>query len=87
MKTTVGIGSIVEDLKAAFADLRAEVTQDYTVGISERAEHALAHLETFAAISIRVMRATNPSKIRDAARTEEIAARINGREVLEDKNG
>lgn len=83
MKTGIGLDSIVRDLNAAFADLRAEVTRDYAEGISVRAEHAIAHLETFAAISVRIMRSTNPSKIRDAARTEEIKARVAGREVLD----
>jgi len=83
MKTGIGVEAIVQDLNAAFADLRAEVTRDFTSPISERAEHAIAHLETFAAISVRIMRSTNPSKIRDAARTEEIKARVAGREVLD----
>ena len=46
-------------------------------------DEALAHVETFAAVALRVMRASNPSKIRDAAMTEEIKARIDGRAVLE----
>ena len=82
-RPTVGFEEIVQDLKSAFEAVRAEVTQDYTAPISERAEHALAHLETFAAIAVRVMRDTNPSRLREAARTEEIKARIEGREVLE----
>jgi hypothetical protein len=43
----------------------------------------MAHIETFCAIAIRVLRKTNPSKIRDAAMAEEIAARLHGREVIE----
>jgi hypothetical protein len=82
-RPTVGLDEIVHDLKSAFEVIRSELTAGYTRGISEQGEHALAHLETFAAISIRVMRQTNPSKLRDAARTEEIAARVQGREVLE----
>lgn len=82
-RPTVGFEEIVQDLQAAFEAVRAEVTRDYTAPISERAEHALAHLETFAAIAVRVMRTTNPSRLREAARTEEIKARIEGREVLE----
>lgn len=82
MGKTVGLDTIVADVKGVLADLRAEVTGDYTRPISKRAEHALAHIETFAAVSIRIMRQTNPSKIRDAARIEEIKAHMDGREVL-----
>jgi hypothetical protein len=46
---------------------------------------AWAHLETFCAVAMRVLRATNPSKVRDAAMTEEIKARMDGWEVLEDE--
>ena len=77
-----GLDAIAEDLNAAFRDVRAEVTADFTAGISARAELALAHLETFSAIALRIMRSTNPSKIKDAAMVEEIRARINGREVF-----
>lgn len=82
-RPAVGFEEIVQDLKAAFESVRAEMTGDYSRGMSERAEHALAHLETFAAIAVRVMRDTNPSRLREAARIEEIKARIEGREVLE----
>ena len=78
----VGLDAIVADMKAVLADLKAEVTGDYSRPISKRAEHALAHVERFAAISVRIMRQTNPSKIREAARAEEIAAYMQGREVL-----
>ncbi len=39
---------------------------------------ALCGVETFAVIALRVMRKTNPSKVRDAARTVEIKARMDG---------
>ena len=79
----VGFDAIVQDLNLAFASIRAEMTDQWTKPITQEGEHALAHLETFAAIAIRVMKTANPSKIRDAARLEEIKARIHGREVLE----
>lgn len=44
----------------------------------------MAHIETFCAIAIRVLRKTNPSKIRDAAMAEEISARLDGRGVIEE---
>jgi len=47
-------------------------------------EAGWALVETFVAISLRVMANTNPSKLIDAARTEEIKARIHNREVIED---
>jgi len=81
--TNEEIQRIEDDLVDAFRALRAEVTADYTSPISERAERALAHVETFAAISLRIMRKANPSKIRDAARAEEIKARLDGREVID----
>lgn len=83
MNQPVDVDGIVADLNAAFATLRAEVTEDYTAVISERAEHAVAILETFCAISVRIIKQTNPSKLRAAAAAEEIKARIHGREVLE----
>lgn len=43
---------------------------------------ALCTLETFVVLSIRVMRKTNPSKIRSEARTVEIKARLDGIPVL-----
>lgn len=39
----------------------------------ERLQEAWDEIETYLAISVRVMKATNPSKIRDAARTVAIA--------------
>lgn len=45
-------------------------------------EEALAEVETFIAVALRVMRNSNPSKVRDAAMVEEIKARMDGRQVL-----
>lgn len=44
-------------------------------------DDAFIHLESFAAVAIRVMRQTNPSKIRSCAMIEEIKARIDGRAI------
>lgn len=46
-------------------------------------DDAMAQIETFCAIALRVFAKTNPSKLRDAAITEEIKARMEGREVIE----
>lgn len=43
---------------------------------------ALCSVETFCAVALRVMRKTNPSKIRSEARTVEIKARMDGTPVV-----
>lgn len=44
---------------------------------------AMCSVETFAAVALRVMRHSNPSKVRDAARIVEIKARLDGIPVIE----
>lgn len=78
------LDSVASDLHKHFETVRTAMTYAYTRGMTQQEEEALAWLETFAAISLRIMQTTNPSKIRDAARAEEIKARIQGRPVLED---
>lgn len=46
-----------------------------------REDIALATLETFATLALRVMKKTNPSRIVSEFRTVEIAARMNGTPV------
>ncbi len=46
-------------------------------------EQAWAQVETYVAITLRILAKTNPSKIVDAARTEEISARLAGRPCLD----
>lgn len=43
-----------------------------------------AELETFIAVALKVMEQTNPSKLREIARTLEIKARLHGVEVFEE---
>lgn len=43
----------------------------------------MAGLETFVSISLRLMAATNPSKLRDIMRVVEIQARMDGKHVYE----
>lgn len=43
----------------------------------------MAGLETFVAISLRLMAATNPSKLREVMRLVEIQARMDGKHVYE----
>jgi hypothetical protein len=74
MKTNTD--EIARDLKAAFAVLRAGQVDGSPEDI------ATCEIETFAAIALRVMRKTNPSKIRSEAMTVEIQARMLGTQVL-----
>lgn len=46
------------------------------------AEKALAFLECFSAVSLRLMAQSNPSKVRDIAMTSEIRWRLDGREEI-----
>ena len=73
---------IKDDLMLALATLRSDLTRGFTEPISVEAEKAFAHVQSFAAIALRVFAQTNSRKIRDAAMTEEIKARIDGRECL-----
>ena len=45
-------------------------------------DDAIYSLASFVDVSVRVMRKTNPSKIRDCARTVEIKARLDGLQVI-----
>ena len=47
-----------------------------------REDYALCAVECFVDIALRVMRKTNPSKIRSVAMTVEIKARMDGKPVV-----
>lgn len=66
------------DLVAAFKTLRS--TLELPTGSPQ--DDALIAIETFCDVALRVMRKTNPSKIRDAARTVEIKSRMDGIPVI-----
>lgn len=69
------------DLAETEADLAAslKVVRDALKPVDGSAEDtAMAGVETFCAIALRVMRKTNPSKVRSEARTVEIKARMDG---------
>lgn len=68
--------SILADL----ALLRSHLPPPSTPAGTE-ADDALTALESFVATAIRLMRKTNPSKVRDEARTTEIQARLGGAQV------
>lgn len=76
------LDGVVADLMASIGWIRDELGVG-TEKIDPRTEEHMAHIETFCAIALRVLRKTNPSKIRDAAMAEEISARLQGREVIE----
>ena len=78
MRAKADVNAIRHDLVEALTHVRGIV--DLT---EPEAEAAWAQIETFCAIAIRVMEKTNPSKLRDAAMTEEIKARMDGRGVIE----
>jgi len=70
---------IARDLAACFETMRAAGPASVD-GSPE--DIALCSIETFCAVALRVMKKTNPSKVRDCARTVEIHARLEGREVI-----
>ncbi len=70
------INSIRADIIGVVEELRPHYLPSH--------EAAWAALESYVAISLRVLAKTNPSKLRDAAMTEEISARVSGRECLGD---
>ena len=72
------VGSLDADITAAVATVRAALQPDD----DSVEDHALAAIETFIVVALRVMAKTNPSKIQSVARTVEIAARLEGRQVL-----
>jgi hypothetical protein len=71
------------DTSQIAADIIAAVERLRPVA-SAADEEAWAEVETFVAVALKVMSRTNPSKVRDAARTIEIHARLNGIECLDD---
>lgn len=71
-KATVKAAS--EDVIRVLARLRAQ---------SNGSEHDWAQLETFVAISLRVMSKTNFSKLRAETVTVELSARLAGRQVFD----
>ena len=78
MKTD--IGQIKADLAGNFDILRQHILAQSSV----EAESSLYWVETFCAIAIRVIERSNPSKLRDAAMTEEIKARIKGQRRVDE---
>lgn len=70
--------AIEADLAAALKVLRSKL---YFPDGSDQ-DIAMCEVETFCAVAVKVMRRTNPSILRDCARTVEIKARLDGIPVL-----
>lgn len=77
MRARTIVSEIEADMIRSVGVLRQHVDRS-----ADGAEEALAEVETFIAVALRVMKNSNPSKVRDAAMVEEIKARMDGREVL-----
>lgn len=78
MRAKTVTDTIRTDLIAAIGTVRQNLDRT-----DPAVDAAWAEIETFAAIALRIIAKTNPSKVRDAAMAEEIAARLQGREVIE----
>jgi hypothetical protein len=65
---TTDVGEIANDVLADINTLRAHILATGNDAVKE----AWAGMETFSAISLRLMAKSNPSKVRDIARTVEI---------------
>lgn len=79
--TKEAIDAMTEQVMADLAVIRSIALSSCTA--YER--DAMASIETFVAIALRVMAKTNASKLRDVMRTVEIVARMDGKEVIGDK--
>ena len=74
-------------MKTDMTEVAAELTEHMNtlrtmVGDDAAGDYALCAVETFCAVAMRVLRKTNPSKVRDETRTVEIKARIDGIPVV-----
>lgn len=74
-RAAAAIDHVDADITAALAVLRdrlrpADDTEE---------DAAMCTVEMFAVVALKLMRSTNPSKVRDIARTEEIRARLDGK--------
>lgn len=58
------------------------VLTDNKLLLNDETTEAWAGVETFIAIALRVFAETNPSKLREAMRIEQIKAYMDGREVI-----
>ena len=78
MKTD--IDAIAREIAGHLEAIRAALDTQLIDG--NALDTALCSIETYCAVSLRVMRQTNPSKVRDCARTVEIKALMDGVEIV-----
>ncbi len=74
------VEEIDRDLAAAIQVLRLALSAQIEDG--NEVDTALCSVETFGAVALRVMRHTNPSKVREAAQVIEMKARMDGIPVV-----
>jgi len=67
---TTNVLEMAEDITQALATVRDALPE------SERSGDAMATLETFTAVALRLIAKSNPSKVRDIARLVEIQTHI-----------
>jgi hypothetical protein len=79
--TAEAINAMKEQVLSDLLVVRTGMVADRTLSPAEG--EALASVETFVAIALRVMSTVNASKIKDAMQVVEIQARMDGKEVFE----
>lgn len=77
----LAVGAMKEQVLKDMAIVNAGLLADRTLNHKEA--EAMASIETFVAIALRVMAKVSETKIRDAMLLVEIQARMDGRKVFE----
>lgn len=72
---------MTEQVMADVLHIRNTLT-DNKLLLDDATTEAWAGVETFVAIALRVFAETNPSKLKEAMRIEQIKAYMDGREVI-----
>lgn len=75
-KAQVDLTAIASQLSYDFGILRDLACGNGTHPVEPEVARALDSIEAFCSVAMRVIRTTNPSKLRSAAQTEEIKDRI-----------
>lgn len=82
--TQEAIQAMQQDVVGNIQAVRAAVQAAEGIEGLEHLGPAMAGIETFVSIALRLMAKTNPSKIIDVMRTVEIKARLDGLEIVDD---
>lgn len=80
-KPRANLTEITEDLADALVHVRDRLALP-DGSMSAVDEERWVTIETFVAVAVRVLATVNPSKIRDASRTEEIKSRMDGLKMV-----